>query len=375
VVVVDRHGFVVFANRSSCLLFNAGASVEGRALDDLMRLSLSGATVVFAASPWREVLDTNRAQGNDDAEVVLSAGPPVAVAYTCVPLADDERMRCVVISFRDISALKKAQNEALQSARLISIGVLAAGIAHEINTPAQYISDNLRYIEDGLKTLCAALESPRISTGGGPDVGEMENEVALLLAEMPLAVAESRDGVAQIARIVLSMREFSHPGSSSRTATDLNRSIENVLTVSHNAWKHSAEVVRDFDPFLPQVICHAGEINQVFLNLVLNAAQAIESSGKKSPGRISITTRQDGQHVEIRVADSGDGVPKAIRARIFDPFFTTKPVGKGTGQGLAICRDVVVVKHGGTLDVGGVEGEGAVFTVRLPIEGLGRHQA
>ncbi|MDR3436851.1 ATP-binding protein [Telmatospirillum sp.] len=379
VVVVDHVGQVVFANRSARLLFNVPTTVEGMALDDLLRPKIDGTAVAFADSPWQKVLENKKPIGNDNAEFILSSERVTAVAYACVPMEDDERSRCVVISFRDISALKQAQREALQSARLISIGELAAGIAHEINTPAQYISDNLRYIDDGLKSLCSLLTTGRAPsdtaavTDGKAEV-VTESELADLLVEMPQAVAESREGVAQIARIVLSMREFSHPGSSSRTATDLNRSIENILTVSHNAWKHSAEVERDLDPLLPQVTCHAGEINQVFLNLILNAAQAIETSGKKGPGKITITTRQDGDYVEILVADSGAGVPMAIRDRIFDPFFTTKPVGKGTGQGLAICRDVVVVKHGGTLTVGGVEGEGAVFVVRLPIEGTGTSQ-
>jgi len=165
------------------------------------------------------------------------------------------------------------------------------------------------------------------------------------------------------------MKEFSHPGTSGKTATDINRALENTLTVTRNTWKHFAEIERAFDPGLPPVSCHTGEMNQVFLNLIVNAAQALETSGKPLPGRISIATRVDGNWVEIRVSDSGNGVPKAIREHIFDPFFTTKAVGKGTGQGLAICRDVVVSKHGGSIEVGGEEGAGAVFTVRLPVDG------
>ena len=189
------------------------------------------------------------------------------------------------------------------------------------------------------------------------------------MEELPKAVGESLDGVTQIARIVSSMKEFSHPGSSGKTATDINRAIENTLTVSRNVWKHVASVERSFDPGLPPVPCHAGEMNQVLLNLVVNAAQAIESSGKPLPGVITIVTRADGDQVEITVRDSGGGVPKGIRERIFDPFFTTKAVGKGTGQGLAICRDVVVTKHGGSIDVGGDDGSGAIFTLRLPLDG------
>jgi signal transduction histidine kinase len=269
----------------------------------------------------------------------------------------------------------------MQSARLSSIGQLAAGIAHEINTPIQYIGDNLRYLDGAMTKLGGVIEAGRALAAQAaalPDLAEAaarfdetatRSKVGRLLTEIPDAVAESLDGIAQIARIVLSMKEFSHPGATAKTATDINRSLESTLTVCRNNWKHAAEIERDFDPDLPPVICHAGELNQVFLNLILNAAQAIESSGKPLPGRIAISTRRVGEGVEIRFADSGTGIPPEIRDRLFDPFFTTKPVGKGTGQGLAICRDVVTVKHGGTIEAGGDVGVGAVFTIRLPIEG------
>ncbi len=380
VVVVDRVGRIVFANPSAKRLLEWGGAdeIEGNSLDTLVQLRRPGGALSLV-----EGSGDGAVPSDEDAVFMLASGRTLPVAFARAPLADDDIGRGTIISFRDISVLKHAQREALQTSRLASIGQLAAGIAHEINTPIQYIGDNLRYVETALPKLGQGIAAARMLSGRAATTPELaaaaaEFDEALvrskldrIIAELPGAVQESLDGIGQIARIVLSMKEFSHPGTTAKTSTDINRAIESTLTVSRNGWKHVAKVERDFDPALPPVLCHAGEMNQVFLNLVINAAHAIEASGKPQPGRIAVTTRRDGEWVEIRVADNGTGVPLAIRDRIFDPFFTTKAVGKGTGQGLAICRDVVTVKHGGSIDVAGTEGEGAVFIVRLPIDGGG----
>jgi signal transduction histidine kinase len=273
--------------------------------------------------------------------------------------------------------LKQAQREAIQASRLASVGQLAAGIAHEINTPIQYVGDNLRYIGKSFAKFTDMIDAGRTLAGlvrDRPDLEEdslrFEKAAAKMLAlakETETAVQESLDGVAQIARIVLSMKEFSHPGTSAKTATNINKALESTLTVSRNEWKHAAEIEKNLDPSLPTVICHAGEMNQVFLNLIVNAAHAIEASGKPLPGRITIRTSHNDGHIEIHVVDNGTGIPENIQEKIFDPFFTTKEVGKGTGQGLAICRDVVVTKHGGSIEVTSHEGIGTEFIVLLPI--------
>jgi len=271
-------------------------------------------------------------------------------------------------------AMKKAQTQAMQASKLASVGQLAAGIAHEINTPVQYVGDNLRFIGESLNSILHAIKlAEELLIEADSECAERfakevdKENFEYLRADIVTAVKESLDGVTQIGRIVLSMKEFSHPGSNAKTMVDINRSLENTLTVSRNVWKHVAEIDRHFDPDLPLVLCHAGEMNQVFLNLIVNASQAIEEAGKPFPGHIVITTSHDQSTVTISVSDSGTGVPDSIREKIFDPFFTTKDVGKGTGQGLAICYDVVVGKHQGTLDVGGKSGEGAIFNVHLPI--------
>lgn len=371
VVVIDRQGRVAFANPSARRLLrceDCDDALDGLGLDELVLLRTADGPVSLLDAP----------PCDDDATLVLAGGNTLSASYSRTHAGGDNGD--VILSFRDIGSLKQAQHEAMQSARLASIGQLAAGIAHEINTPIQYIGDNLRYVADTLNRFDRGLEAGNALAAAADRAGLAEATAAYhsvlaaeqldeVRAELPDAVAESLDGVAQISRIVLSMKEFSHPGTTAKTSTDINRALDSTLMVSRNSWKHVAQVVTEFDPDLPPVLCHAGELNQVFLNLVLNAAHAIEDSGKPLPGRIHLSTRHDGDWVDIQVSDSGTGIPAAIVGHVFDPFFTTKPVGKGTGQGLAICRDVVTVKHGGTLSVEGRDGQGALFTIRLPVDG------
>lgn len=276
-------------------------------------------------------------------------------------------------------ALKQAQIEALQASRMASVGQLAAGIAHEINTPIQYVGDNLAFIQSAAEAVIPLLGEARAlaesGRAGEADSGQAEEFLQhydaagldFLMEETLPAVTQSLEGVAQVARIVLSMKEFSHPGTSQKTAADINRALDSTLVVCRNTWKHVAHMETRFDPALPLVNCHPGEMNQVFLNLIVNAAHAIEESGKPLPGTITAETALCGDWAEIRISDTGTGISDEIAQHIFDPFFTTKDVGKGTGQGLAICYDVVVNKHGGQIAVGGKPGEGAVFTVRIPV--------
>jgi signal transduction histidine kinase len=191
------------------------------------------------------------------------------------------------------------------------------------------------------------------------------------MAEIPKAIQQSLEGVERVATIVRAMKEFSHPGTGQKSAVDLNHAIESTITVARNEWKYVAEVVTHFEPTLPQVPCLAGEFNQVVLNLIINATHAIADvvgDGAKGKGLITITTRQDKSWAEIRIQDTGAGIPEKIRNRIFEPFFTTKGVGKGTGQGLAISRSVIVDKHGGTIAFESQVGKGTTFIIRLPIQ-------
>lgn len=367
VIVVNSECRISFANPSARRLLRLddhAEELEGHRLDDLISVMGGSGT----PAPWQISSSAGEIVRDDDAAFRLD-GRILAVAYACSPVVDEDGRRGAVLSFRDIEALKQAQNEAFQSSRLAGIGQLAAGIAHEINTPIQYVGDNLGFIRNALGEISPLLDEVREVDG----MAARFEAVGLdfLLEELPAAVDQSLDGVAQVARIVRSMKEFSHPGTTQKSAVDVNRALESTLTVSRSTWKHVASVETDFDGALPLVHCHPGEMNQVFLNLVVNAAHAIEGAGKPLPGSIRITTRKVGEWAEIEVADSGTGIPEDIRRRIFDPFFTTKAVGKGTGQGLSICYDVVVVKHHGQITVGGEPGQGAIFTVRLPLNAVG----
>lgn len=270
--------------------------------------------------------------------------------------------------------------------KMESIGQLAAGIAHEINTPTQYIGDNTRFLRDAFvdldKVLRAQLELQRAAAAGPPAAELVANAEAAseaadldyLLDEIPKAFQQSLDGIERVAKIVRAMKEFSHPGATEKSTVDLNHAIESTITVCRNEWKYVAEMVTEFDSSLPLVECMAGEINQTVLNIVVNAAHAIGDvvgDGAKGKGTITVSTRHDNGWVEIRIRDTGSGIPEHARARVFDPFFTTKGVGRGTGQGLAIAHSVLVDKHGGTIAFETETGKGTTFILRLPVRAVG----
>jgi signal transduction histidine kinase len=276
----------------------------------------------------------------------------------------------------------RIERQHAQAQKMRSIGQLAAGIAHEINTPTQYVGDNLRFLRDAFDDLAAVLRGGDellrgVRSGAVPP--ETVDRLAAayeradweyLMVEVPGAIQQALDGVDRISRIVRAIKEFAHPGPAEKSAADLNAAIETTLTVARNEWKYVAELATDFDPNLPPVLCHPAEINQVILNMVINAAHAIEDAAPQrcSPkGVITIRTRRRDGWAEIQIADNGIGIPEPIRPHIFDPFFTTKAIGRGSGQGLAICYPVIVEKHGGMITVDSEEGQGTTFTLRLPL--------
>jgi signal transduction histidine kinase len=374
VIVVAADGTVHFANPAAVRLL-AGEG-EGQVLDaggtcridDYVHVRGQLGEEALRASPFWAALNARTAAEADDVRFVLPGGRTIEVSCSASVMTDGQASPYVILSFRDMGALNQARRQTAQAAHLAAIGRLAAGVAHEINTPAQYVGDNLAFIAHGVEALSSVLGTAEVDPGLSRSTREAlaSSDVADMIRELPHAVAQSRDGLRQIIRIVKSMREFSHPGTVEYTATDINRAIETTLTVSRNAWKHVARVELHLDPTLPPVMGQAAELNQVFLNLIVNAAQAVEASGKPLPGCITVSTASLDGVVEVRVCDTGPGVPVAIRDKIFDLFFTTKPVGQGTGQGLALCRDVVTVKHGGTIELESTGGEGATFIVRLP---------
>src|SRR5688572_415975 len=279
----------------------------------------------------------------------------------------------------DISMLKQTLEERdrlednlRQAQKLEAIGQLAAGIAHEINTPTQYVGDNLRFLKESFGELDSVIEQ-LVEAGGGTARKALDDaDFEYLKEEIPRALNQSLEGVDRVAKIVRAMKEFSHPARE-KTATDLNRAIQSTITVASNEWKYVAEMEMDLDANLPAVHCSPAEFNQVVLNMIVNAAHAITDvvgDGGNGKGKITVRTRSDGEHVVVEIQDSGSGMPLHIQQRIFDPFFTTKEVGKGTGQGLAIAHNVIVDKHGGTIKVNSAPGAGTTFVIRLPIGGM-----
>lgn len=270
----------------------------------------------------------------------------------------------VVELFEDITEEENRAREMSQHQRLEAVGRLAAGIAHEINTPIQYVGDNLEFLGEAIAAFCARLD------GGESGTSASDDDIAFFIAEAPRAVTQAREGVDRVATIVRAMKAFSHPSTAEKTLRNINQDILNTVTVSRNEWKYVADVRTELDESLPPVPCYPGELNQVYLNLIVNAAHAIgDKVGRNSEekGLITIATRQVGQQAEIRISDTGTGIPESVRDKIFEPFFTTKEVGRGTGQGLAIARDVIVNKHGGTITFETREGEGTTFIIRLPL--------
>ena len=256
----------------------------------------------------------------------------------------------------------RLEEELFRTRKLESIGTLAAGMAHEINTPLQYVSNNIQFIEKA----CAELLDL-----SGPDA--VETNRAYLAAELPRAFGQAGSGIARIADIVRTVRAFaSGAGDEERVPTDLNAEIETTIAVTRNEWKYSARIETRLAPDLPPVVCFPAEIKQTVMHLILNAAQAIEARPahpELPPGQIRIETRQVAETLELTVADNGTGIPDALRERVFDPFFTTREVGTGHGFGLAFAHAAIVQRHGGRIHFASDEGEGTVFTVTLPLAG------
>jgi signal transduction histidine kinase len=273
---------------------------------------------------------------------------------------------------------KRLEVELRQSQKLEAVGRLAAGIAHEINTPIQFIGDNTAFLSDAFESLMELLARQRSVLAGlapPPEVlaglarMEQELEVAYLLEQIPQTIARTKEGVQRVATIVRAMKEFAHPDQKDMVAIDLNRSLQATLEVARNEYKFVAEVETAFQE-LPPVTCYSGDINQVFLNVIVNAAHAIadQVKGTGAKGLIRVATSLAGEVVEVRISDTGGGIPEAMRQKIFEPFFTTKEVGRGTGQGLAIARSVVE-KHHGSIDFETTVGQGTAFRIRLPVSG------
>ncbi len=279
-----------------------------------------------------------------------------------------------------IKNLQNTQSQLIQSEKMASIGQLAAGVAHEINNPTGFISSNLitlaEYEKDirslffhykelisNLKTVMVAEKGLNSIAGKLETIEAFEEEIDIdfIFDDFPNLVKECSEGSERIKKIVIDLKNFAHPGNQERQYADINRNLSATLNIVRNELKYKASVKKDYGD-LPEVLCHPQQLNQVFMNLLVNAAQAIEKNGE-----IKIQTRAANGFVEIRISDTGAGIPKENILKIFDPFFTTKDVGKGTGLGLNVSYNIIK-EHNGTIEVDSTVGQGTIFTVRIPVQ-------
>jgi len=354
----------------------------------------------FPESRWKEPNFIDRLLPRDretEARLFLDECMPGTFETLCSVVTADDRIvelrwtvSCEIVHdvrvlrglMIDVTEAHRLVREMAQGQKLESVGRIAAGVAHEINTSVQFISDSVRFVRHALKDVPHAIADYRALTTNalsGKEVTDAARKAAdtdeaadvdYFLKNAPDALDRALEGINRVGSIVKSMTEFAHPDSRTAADVDLNRAIRTTLNMARNEYKNVAELTCDFGD-IPAVHCHAGDINQVILNLVLNAAHAISDvvDGSSAKGRITVRTRAIVDYVEISIGDTGDGIPESVRGRIFEPFVTTKEVGRGTGQGLALSRGIVVEKLKGSLHFETETGKGTTFYIRLPVSG------
>ncbi len=304
----------------------------------------------------------------------------IEVSVSNMTLTNNEKCfyNCVI---RDISKRLELENKLRQAQKLESVGQLAAGIAHEINTPTQYVSDNTIFLKDAFKSYLLTFDRIKEITYLYNDKDYQsrvekifeDNDLNFLSEEVPLSIDQSLEGLNRISKIVRAMKSFSHSSDSEKQLVDIAEAIESTVIIARNEWRYIAELRTIFDENVPSIPCFRDEFNQVILNIVINAAHAIEekfnclTTNSTPKGLITISTYSEPDSVVIEIEDNGTGIPDEIKNRIFDPFFTTKEVGKGTGQGLSLAYSVIVDLHKGEINTDTILGGGTKFTLKLPI--------
>ncbi|GAA3927191.1 serine/threonine protein kinase [Amorphoplanes auranticolor] len=372
-LVCDREGILTYASSASADILGA------------QDVSLVGRPVVELVDPQdRDGFTAWIGDGGPDSQllecrVTRTDSGPRWVEISRTDLTADPAVAGLVLHLRDVSERRHLESELRHAQKLESVGQLAAGVAHEINTPIQFISNNLLFIAESIDGITALLEEYRqaIADPIGPDrlearrqafaKREADLDLEFLREELPLAAGQALEGTERVSKIVRAMKAFAHPGGDQKSLADVNEAIRTTLTIANSEIKLVADVVLDLDD-LPPVWCNVGDINQAVLNLVVNAAHAIGEAGATGRGRgtLTVRTRAEEGVIVIEVEDTGNGIPPEIADRVFEHFFTTKPVGVGTGQGLALAYTLIHDRHAGTITFTSEPGIGTTFTIRLP---------
>ncbi|MBU1221899.1 PAS domain S-box protein [Myxococcota bacterium] len=378
VIVLDRTGKIVRANKE-CI------EVTGYSESELIGLNVLHTFIPVeekdkVVKVFKELLlsaDTNEFENH----WIVKDGSRRLISWSNSIIRRDGQLEYIIASGIDITDKKNLEIQLLNAQKLESIGRLAAGIAHELNTPAQYISDNLSFINDSIKGLAESVrfilnqvETEKrncvaCTISAKVDKIIEDNDLDFILDELPSSIDQAREGIERISIIVKAMKEFSHPGLSEMVLSDVNHIIENAIIISRNEWKYVSEIESILGVELQPCLCHPSKIGQVIINLIVNAAHAISERFQGTSvlkGIIRISTEQSDKHVIIKIEDNGNGIPEDIKNLIFDPFFTTKEVGKGTGQGLSVSRSIIVETHKGDISVFSKQGVGTTFVIKLP---------
>ena len=376
VLVLNENGLIINYNKAASVIFgHSRNTVIGKPIDILMPCinyqELSIHTDKNGKAVRSRYAEVSGHKANGDRF-------PAEVSFSNISTSDKPMYNCLI---RDVSERRVVEDQLRQSQKLESIGQLAAGIAHEINTPTQYILDNTSFLKKAFSKIIPVLSDVEnlFNNGEQHDFDQRRDAVAqslkrlkidFLSEEIPKSLDQSIEGLSRVSKIVGAMKSFSHPSMGELQNTDLLETIETTITIARSEWRYYADIFIESEPELPLVPCLRDELNQVILNLIVNGVHAIQDTikpGVKEKGKIKIQLKTAGNYVEIIVSDDGAGMPEAVMAKIFDPFFTTKEIGKGTGQGLSIAYAVIVDKHQGEISVQSTPGVGTSFTIRLPM--------
>ena len=378
VIVIDQNLLIETVNQATCRTLGYQATeLQGQPITKIV-------AVEDLPEMIEEDLEHQLSVREGESTFQSKDGKCIPVFLSCSALSyDKESCEGIVLVAYDLTERKVLESQLLQAQKLESVGQLAAGVAHEINTPIQYVGDNTRFLADSFGELSPVLQaftefvsayrsdSLSVEFVERAEAILAQSDLDYLREEIPAAIEQSLQGIERVSKIVSAMKELSHPGTEHMQAIDLNQMIASTITVATSEWKYVAELDTDFDQSLGLVECYPGKMSQVILNLIVNAAHAVgdlTKAGSFAKGKISIRTKNLGGFAEIQIVDTGGGIPEEIRARVFDPFFTTKEIGRGTGQGLALAHAVVVEEHLGTIAFEVEEGSGTTFVIRLPLK-------